>query len=52
MRYLCNPRQRTGVINDMWEKILDMVETADDIELAYPTMTIKNEQNPGADQAN
>lgn len=37
MRYLCEPKRRRTTSNKIWEDVLDMVESNQDIELAYPT---------------
>lgn len=37
MRYLCNPRNRRGSENQIWEEILTQFELHNDISLAYPT---------------
>ncbi len=38
LRYLCDPRQRRGTEELIWEEILDAFSGADDIDFAYPTM--------------
>ncbi len=40
IRHLCDPRQRRGIQQAIWEDTLDLVEKYDDINLAYPTMHI------------
>lgn len=37
IRYLVNPRQRRSTEEQVWEAILDAFDSADDIDLAYPT---------------
>lgn len=37
IRYLCNPYNRRGSQQIIWEKILNLFETDSDLELAYPT---------------
>jgi hypothetical protein len=37
IRYLCNPRQRHGTENAMWEDILRQFKNHSDINFAYPT---------------
>lgn len=37
IRYLCDPRQRRGTEQAMWEDILDTFSQHRDIDLAYPT---------------
>ena len=42
VRYLCEPKMRRTTSNKIWEDILDMLESNEDIELAYPTMRVVN----------
>ncbi len=37
IRYLCNPRQRRGSENQIWQKILERFKGCSDIQFAYPT---------------
>ncbi len=37
IRYLCNPRQRRGSENEIWQEILTHFEACGDIQFAYPT---------------
>ena len=37
LRYLCEPRRRRSIANDIWESILDAFSGAQDIDFAYPT---------------
>lgn len=37
IRYLCDPRQRRGSEQEIWEAILDAFAAHDDIDFAYPT---------------
>ncbi len=37
IRYLCNPRQRRGSENKLWQEILKAFNTEKDIRFAYPT---------------
>ena len=37
VRYLCNPRQRRGTENQIWQEILTHFKEHDDIKFAYPT---------------
>jgi len=37
IRYLCEPRQRRGTEQAIWEEILDAFAAHDDIDFAYPT---------------
>jgi len=38
IRYLCDPYQRRGSQQQLWEQILLAFEKHDDLELAYPTL--------------
>ncbi len=38
LRYLCEPRQRRGSAEQVWEAVLREFAKSDDIELAYPTV--------------
>ncbi len=40
IRYLCNPRQRRGLTHAIWEDVLTLTESSENIDLAYPTMRI------------
>ncbi len=42
VRYLCEPKKRRIVSNDLWEQILEMTETNDNIALAYETRRVVN----------
>lgn len=42
MRYLCAPKDKRTTRNDIWEEILDFINSREDIELAYPTRRIVN----------
>lgn len=51
LRYLCDPRQRRGTAQAMWESILDRFHERDDIDFAYPTRRYyfnPSEGKPGA----
>jgi small-conductance mechanosensitive channel len=37
IRYLCNPRQRRGSENEIWQDILTQFHSHNDIRFAYPT---------------
>ena len=37
IRYMCNPRQRRGTENEIWEEILTRFNREKDIQFAYPT---------------
>lgn len=45
IRHLCDPRRRRTTGQAMWEDILDNINNADDVELAYPTMRIMADSN-------
>lgn len=47
LRYLCEPRQRRGSENDIWEKILDEFSKHNDIDLAYPTTRFYDNKEEG-----
>ena len=38
LRYLCEPRQRRGSAEQVWEAVLREFAKSDDIDLAYPTV--------------
>ena len=40
IRYLCNPRQRRGTAQAIWERILEELHGHDDIDFAYPTQRV------------
>ncbi|WP_461205613.1 mechanosensitive ion channel family protein [Clostridium sp. DL1XJH146] len=42
IRYLCAPKHRRGTTNNIWEDILKMVDTHENIDLAYPTKRVIN----------
>jgi len=51
LRYLCDPRQRRGSEQAVWEEILDAFAACDDIDFAYPTQRFyqnPTEGKPGA----
>lgn len=43
IRHLCAPKQRRGVTNKMWEDVLKMTEANENINLAYPTKRVINQ---------
>jgi small-conductance mechanosensitive channel len=47
IRYLCDPRQRRGSEQAIWEDILDVFATHDDIDFAYPTQRFYSNQSEG-----
>ena len=51
IRYLCDPRQRRGTSEAIWEEILERFAEHDDIDFAYPTQRFYDntrEGKPGA----
>lgn len=40
MRYLCAPKDKRNTINDIWEDILNLINSSEDIDLAYPTKRV------------
>lgn len=44
IRYLCNPRNRRGSQQAIWEEILTIFAQHDDIEFAYPTTAVRHAQ--------
>lgn len=47
IRHLSNPRRRRGINQMIWEDILDAVEKEDDIDFAYRTLRIYQNQIEG-----
>ncbi len=47
IRYLCDPRQRRGSEQDIWEAILDIFASHDDIDFAYPTQRFYRNDREG-----
>jgi small-conductance mechanosensitive channel len=47
IRYLCEPRQRRGSEQDIWEDILDVFAAHDDIDFAYPTQRFYRNESEG-----
>ncbi len=47
LRYLCEPRNRRGSANDIWENILERFAGHQDIDLAYPTTRFYDNLNEG-----
>lgn len=45
IRYLCDPRQRRGTEEEIWEAILKEVESESSIEFAYPTQRLYFKNN-------
>lgn len=40
LRHLCNPKNRRGSLQNIWEAVLAITEQHEDINLAYPTQRI------------
>lgn len=40
LRYLCRPRQRRGSEQEIWEAILELFASRDDMDFAYPTQRV------------
>lgn len=40
IRYICEPQQRRGSKETIWEEILKITRNEEDINLAYPTMRV------------
>ncbi len=51
LRYLCEPRRRRGMAQDLWEDILDAFAECDDIDFAYPTQRLYYNQTEGKTEA-
>lgn len=47
VRYLCEPRERRGTEQAIWEKILTKFQSAKDIDFAYPTTRFYQNQLEG-----
>ncbi len=47
MRFLCDPRQRRGYEQEIWEVILKEFGNCDDIDFAYPTQRFYNNMSEG-----
>ncbi|MFW6006672.1 MAG: mechanosensitive ion channel family protein [Halanaerobiales bacterium] len=45
VRFLCAPRERRGVSNDIWEKILTDFNQEEEVNLAYPTRRLHFKSN-------
>lgn len=42
MRFLCDPRTRREIENNIWEEVLEYIASHDQVDLAYPTSRIVN----------
>ena len=51
IRYICEPRQRRGSSEAIWEEILDKFATCDDIDFAYPTVRYYDNRGEGKPEA-
>lgn len=47
IRHLSNPRKRRGINQMMWEDILDAIAKEDDLDFAYNTIRIYQNQIEG-----
>jgi small-conductance mechanosensitive channel len=47
MRFLCDPRQRRGYEQSIWEEVLHQFGKCDDIDFAYPTQRFYNNRSEG-----
>ena len=47
MRFLCDPRQRRGYEQSIWEEVLLQFGKCDDIDFAYPTQRFYNNKSEG-----
>lgn len=47
MRFLCDPRQRRGYEESIWEEVLREFNKNDDIDFAYPTQRFYNNASEG-----
>ena len=47
MRFLCDPRQRRGYEESIWEEILNEFGKSDEIDFAYPTQRFYNNASEG-----
>jgi len=51
MRYLCDPKKRRGSAELIWEEILTVFATCEDIDFAYPTQRFYNNVVEGKEKA-
>jgi small-conductance mechanosensitive channel len=47
VRYICKPRQRRSSEDSIWEEVLKVFGTQDDIDFAYPTMRYYDNRTEG-----
>lgn len=47
MRFLCDPRQRRGFDESIWEEVLKEFSACDDIDFAYPTQRFYHNYSEG-----
>ncbi|MCC6255453.1 MAG: mechanosensitive ion channel family protein, partial [Ignavibacteriaceae bacterium] len=47
LRYMCDPRKRRIIEEEIWEDILTRFSKYDDIDLAYPTQRFYNNSIEG-----
>lgn len=50
IRYLCDPRQRRGTAQAIWESVLHRFGAEDDIDFAYPTIRYYDNRSEGKGQ--
>ncbi len=50
LRFLCEPRQRRVVENEIWQDVLNAYTQHKDIEFAYPTQRFYNRKNEKSDE--
>jgi small-conductance mechanosensitive channel len=51
LRYLCNPRERRGTAQAIWEDILDSFAGFEDVDFAYPTQRFYDNRLEGKPEA-
>lgn len=51
VRYLCDPRERRGTAQTIWEDILEAFARFDDVDFAYPTTRFYDNRLEGKDGA-
>ncbi len=51
LRYLCDPRERRGLEQVIWEDILDSFADFDDVDYAYPTQRFYDNRLEGKPDA-
>ncbi|MEO8232173.1 MAG: mechanosensitive ion channel family protein [Ignavibacteriota bacterium] len=51
LRYMCDPRKRRTIEEEIWEDILNRFSKCDDIDFAYPTQRFYNNTSEGKSDA-